>query len=94
MAVFGKGLLTAQESVELDQQSSVGVVRLGSLAVARTDVVVVKIDTHGYVFASRPGGWLSEKSSRRLVQVKIRRRVDAANLASAWCNGPERPLTN
>lgn len=46
MAVFWKGLLTAQESVELDQQSGVGVVRLGSLAVARTDVVVVKIDTH------------------------------------------------
>lgn len=49
MAVFWKGLLTAQESVELDQQSGVGVVRLGSLAVARTDVVVVKIDTHGSV---------------------------------------------
>jgi hypothetical protein len=45
MAVFGKGILTGQESVELDQQSSVGVLRLGSLAVARTDVVVVQIYT-------------------------------------------------
>ena len=43
MAVFGEGILTGQESVELDQQSGVRVLRLGSLAVARTDVVVVKI---------------------------------------------------
>jgi len=42
MAVFGEGFLTGQESVKLDQQSGVGVVRLGCLAVARTDVVVVQ----------------------------------------------------
>ena len=46
MAVFGKGILTGQESVELDQQSGVRVLRLGSLAVARTDVVVIKVDAH------------------------------------------------
>lgn len=48
MAGRWKGLLTAQESVELDEQSRVGVVRLGSLAVARTDMVVVKVDSHIY----------------------------------------------
>jgi hypothetical protein len=53
MAVFEKGFLTGQESVKLDQQSGVRVVRLGCLAVARTDVVVVKIDTHSSYFLSK-----------------------------------------
>lgn len=39
-------LLTAQESVELDEQSRVGVVRLWRLAVAISDVVTVQINTH------------------------------------------------
>ena len=84
MAVFGKGILTGQESVELDQQSSVGVLRLGSLAVARTDVMVVKIDTHGaelrrcmvvgiVVSSSR----LSGKSVRRSENQQVRAEVQA-----------------
>jgi hypothetical protein len=44
----GEVVLTAQESVELDEQSSVGVVRLGCLAVARTDMVVVEVNSHLY----------------------------------------------
>jgi len=36
----------AQESVELDEKSRVWVVRLGRLAVARSDVVLVQVNTH------------------------------------------------
>jgi hypothetical protein len=53
MAVFGKGFLTGQESVELDEQSGVRVVRLRCLAVARTDVVVVQTKWEGTLAESR-----------------------------------------
>ena len=52
-SAVGEVVLTAQESVELDEQSSVGVVRLGCLAVARTDMVLVKIDTHFLLLIDR-----------------------------------------
>lgn len=52
-SAVGEVVLTAQESVELDEQSSVGVVRLGCLAVARTDMVLVKIDTHVLLVVDR-----------------------------------------
>ena len=79
MAVFGKGFLTGQESVELDQQSGVRVLRLGSLAVARTDVVVIKVDTHISGILSDNKGKKGERLSKgRLVvvsQIEERRTI-------------------